>query len=77
MWSSVDTIEDIRKVADGFEDIFVGKGLTIAADSWEPLTVMFDHVPCKFRDLFKYRRHRQTLCHARPFIGLKADRIGL
>ncbi len=50
-WYSVDKIKDIREATDGFEILVGWKRLTTPGDSWEPLTVMFEDVPFKVRDL--------------------------
>ncbi len=48
-------INDVRKATDRFAVPDSWKGLSTADGSWETLTVMFEDVPSKVRDLFKRR----------------------
>ncbi len=69
IWYSVDKIKDAPEAADHFEALVAWKGLTVAGDSWEPLTVMFEDVPSKAREFFKRRRLNPILRRARASIG--------
>ncbi len=70
IWYSVDKIKDVREAADRFEVLVCWKGLIIAGDSWEPLTVMLEDVTIKVREFFKRRRLNPILRRTRASIGL-------
>ena len=69
VWFSVDNIKGIREVSNHFEALISWKGYSSSSDSWEPLAVMYEDVPSKFRQFFK-RRMTPTLRRAKTSLGL-------
>ena len=70
IWYAVERIKDIRELGGHFEVLVSWKGFSSAADSWEPLIIMFEDVPVKVREFFKARRKTSLLQRAMSSTGI-------
>jgi len=67
---SVENIKDIRETSNVFKVLVSWKGYTSAADSWEPLKIMYEDVPRKVRNFFKTRKNDKVVKRACLSLGI-------